>query len=255
MSIIVYTLISVVIVSLVSLIGVFTISLQQKRFAKTVAFLIPLAVGALLGDAFFHLIPEAFENIENSETISFFIIFGMVSFFLLEKFLRWHHHSTNISSTAAQKPEEDPKYLGHLILVSDGFHNFIDGIIIGASYLVSIEVGIATTIAIILHEIPEEIGDFAVLLYSGYKKSKALFYNFVSALMAIAGASLVMILGSLPERLTDGILPFAAGIFIYIASSDLVPELHRKSKETNLFSEVIGIGLGLMAMYALLSFE
>jgi zinc and cadmium transporter len=248
-----YTLGSVVIVSLVSFVGILIIFLQQERLAKTIAFLVPLAVGALLGDAFFHLIPESFEGVEEPATVSLLIILGIVSFFFLEKFLRWHHHSADISPKDAK--DGDKKHLGNLIVVSDGFHNFIDGVIIGASYLVSVEVGIATTIAIILHEIPQEIGDFGVLLYAGYKKTTALFYNFLSALTAIAGAILVIILGSLPEQVTAGVIPFAAGIFIYIASSDLVPELHRNGKSKNLLPDVLGIGLGLLAMYALLFLE
>lgn len=249
-----YTLGSVTLVSLVSLVGVFAISLQQKRLEKAFAFLIPLAIGALFGDAFFHLIPESFESINNSATVSLIIILGIVSFFFLEKFLRWHDHSHEIS---LKEPEQNKnqKHLGYLILVSDGFHNFIDGIIIGVSYLVSIELGMATTIAIVLHEIPQEIGDFSVLIYAGYEKTTALFYNFLSALTAIAGALVVVVFGSLPEQLIQGVVPFAAGIFIYIAASDLVPELHKKEKGTNLLPEIFGISIGLLAMYFLLFIE
>lgn len=245
-----YILGSVALTSAVSLFGVLTIALQQKRLAKTVAIFVPLAVGAFLGDAFFHLIPEAFEGALKPAMVSSLIILGFVSFFFLEKFLRWHHHSTEIPRTATEK--EDYGHLGKLVLISDGFHNFIDGVIIGASYLAGVELGIATTIAIILHEIPQEIGDFGVLLYAGYKKSTAIFYNFLSALAAVAGAALVVIFGSFPEQLTQGVIPFAAGVFIYIASSDLVPELHRSGKGKNILPEVTGIGLGLFAMYLLL---
>jgi len=255
MSITLYILGSVVLVSIVSLAGVLTVSLRQERLMRALSFLIPLAVGALLGDAFFHLIPESFEETRNPAMISFLLFSGVISFFFLEKFLRWHHHATKELFPAATSGEDNPKHLGHLILISDGFHNFIDGVIIGVSYLVSIEVGIATTLAVILHEIPQEIGDFGVLIYAGYKRATALFYNFLSALTAVAGAMLVIIIGSLPEALIQGVVPFAAGIFIYIASSDLVPELHRNGKNKSMLPEIVGIGIGALAMYLLLFLE
>jgi zinc and cadmium transporter len=254
MNITLYILGSVMLVSLLSLAGVFAIPLRPQRLARALAFLVPLAVGALLGDAFFHLIPKSFENTDKPATASLLIILGIVSFFFLERFLRWHHHSVETSPGGAAQ-NGTPKHLGQLIFISDAFHNFIDGIIIGVSYLVSVEVGIATTSAIVLHEIPQELGDFGVLMYAGYKRTTALFYNFLSALTAVAGALVVIIFGFLPEQLVQGIIPFAAGIFVYIASSDLVPELHRQEKDKNLLSEVTGIGLGLLAMYLLLFLE
>ncbi len=251
MNITLYILGSVILVSIVSLVGVLAVSLRREGLGRALSFLIPLAVGALLGDAFFHLIPEAFEETKNPAMVSFLLFSGVILFFFLEKFLRWHHHSVKELSPAAIGGEDNPKHLGHLILLSDGFHNFIDGVIIGISYLVSIEVGIATTLAVVLHEIPQEIGDFGVLMYAGYTRATALFYNFLSALTAVAGAILVIILGSLPEGLIQGVVPFAAGIFIYIASSDLVPELHRNEKKIVL-PEITGIGIGALAMYLLL---
>ncbi len=247
-----YIFASVMAVSLLSFVGVFGISLREDRLRKAFIFLIPLAVGALLGDAFFHLIPEAFQNSTNPALTSFLLVLGVVSFFILEKYLRWHHRSHENPTHTAEGAEKS-KHLGSLILVSDGLHNFIDGIIIGASYLVGIEIGIATTLAIIFHEIPQEIGDFGVLLYAGYKRNAALFYNFLSALTAVLGTAFVLIFGAVSEGLAENAIPFAAGVFIYIASSDLVPELHKKSGGAkNLFYEIIGMTLGLLAMYFLL---
>ncbi len=237
-------------VSLVSLVSVLSLSLGQASLARTLAFLVPLAVGALLGDAFFHLIPESFDGAGNPTTASLGIILGIVSFFFLEKFLRWHHHSAEGSS--AEIENVNKKHLGGLVLVSDSLHNFIDGVIIGVSYLVSIEVGIATTIAIVMHEIPQEMGDFGVLIYAGYSKVLAILYNFLSALTAIVGALLVIFLGSLSEQWIHGVTSFAAGVFIYIASSDLVPELHKNVAGKNLLPEIMGIGIGLVAMYLML---
>ena len=247
-----YILGSVALVSILSFVGVFAISVRPERLKRMFCFLIPLAVGALFGDAFFHLIPESFEEADNPALVSFLLIMGVVAFFLLEKFLRWHRHSTGESASVG---ESEYGHLGRLILVSDGLHNFIDGVIIGVSYLAGFEIGIATTLAIILHEIPQEIGDFGVLLYAGYERARALFYNFLSALTAVAGAMLVVLLGSLPESFIRGVVPFAAGVFIYIAGSDLVPELHRNEKGKTVFAEMAGLGIGLLAMYLLLFLE
>lgn len=252
MSVTLYIFGSVLLIGLASLVGVFTISLRQERLNRALAFLIPIAVGALLGDAFFHLLPEAFEEAAHPARVSFFVLLGIFSFFYLEKFLRRHHHSV---AEATADEHDNPRHLGNLILASDGLHNFIDGIIIGASYLVSIEVGIATTLAVILHEIPQEIGDFGILIYAGFKRTTALFYNFLSALTAVAGAVLVLLVGSLPEQLLIGVIPFAAGIFIYIASSDIVPELQKNERGKNIIPELFGFCLGLFAMYFLLFLE
>lgn len=269
--IILYTFGSVLLVSLVSFMGIFTISLKKGLLKKLLLFIIPLAIGALIGDAFFHLIPEAFEETETPALISGIIILGIISFFFLEKYLRWcHHHepdtkhagSTHVAEHIHHVSEgeiaEDThrkKHLGPLILFSDGLHNLIDGIIIAVSYMAGIEIGVATTIAIVLHEIPQEIGDFGILIYAGYKRTTALFYNFLSALTAVLGAGLVFVIGKYSEILVQYALPFAGGIFIYIASSDLVPELHRHEGKRSLFSEILGIGLGLLVMYLLLSLE
>jgi zinc and cadmium transporter len=151
---------------------------------------------------------------------------GVLAFFVIEKVLHWHHHQGIEDIEHADKP------VGKLILISDSFHNFIDGLIIGASYLVSVEVGIATTIAVILHEIPQEIGDFGVLIHAGYSRAKALWYNFLSALFAVAGAIIALIVGSSLEGLMLWMVPIAAGGFIYIALSDLIPELHGQSDKS-----------------------
>ena len=217
----IYSFVSVIIVSLFSFIGVFALSIKEEILRKYIFVFISLAVGALLGDAFIHLIPEAFEHVGNNTLVSILIIVGVLIFFILEKFLHWHHHGEDT---------EQIHPVGKLILFSDGVHNFIDGIIIGVSFLVSVPVGIATTIAVILHEIPQEIGDFAVLLHSGYTKKRALWLNFLSALCSILGMILAFILGEAGEIFSLWILPIAAGGFIYVAVADLIPELH-KTKE------------------------
>lgn len=244
---------SVVIISLISLIGVSTLSLQAERLRGVLFMFVALAVGALLGDAFFHLLPEAFEETKNTAVTSFLVLLGLLTFFWLEKLLHWHHgHHGDISEIELEDGRIKP--IGNLILFSDGLHNFLDGLIIGASYLISIEVGIATTIAVVLHEIPQEIGDFGVLLHAGYSKGKAIFYNFISALTAIFGVLVIMVMGSSSEHVISFLIPFAAGTFIYIATADLVPELH-KQRGSSTVLEFVAILLGAGAMYALLFLE
>ncbi len=242
MSILAYTLISVLVVSAISLIGVFTLSINKKVLNRSIFFLVSLAVGALFGDAIIHLIPEAFELFENTTTAALFIIVGIFIFFILEKLLHWHHcHGTHDQGC------DKARSLGSIILFSDAVHNFLDGAIIGAAYLVSVEVGIATTFAIILHEIPQEIGDFAILIHSGYTRARALFVNFLSALVSVLGALFALFLGDLSGDITPALVAIAAGSFLYIAGSDLVPELHKtldiRKSTIQLFAIFIGVGL------------
>jgi len=222
------------------------LSFNEENIKKNISLFISLAIGALLGDAFIHLIPEAFEGSPDSVIVSLLIIFGILIFFTLEKFLHWHHHGEDKEDTQIHP-------VGKLLLFTDGFHNFVDGIIIGVSFLVSIPIGIATTLAVVLHEIPQEIGDFAVLIHSGYEKRKALWLNFLSALTAVLGVSIALIFGSVAETFTLWILPIAAGGFIYIAVADLIPELH-KTKELKysilqLFAVIIGIGIMVVLVF------
>ncbi len=244
----IYSFLGVLIVSLVSFVGLLSLSIKEEFLKKYIFIFISLAVGALLGDAFIHLIPGAFESSTNSMLISILIIVGVLIFFVLEKFLHWHHHGEDTA-----EPNIHP--MGKLILFSDGVHNFIDGIIIGASFLVSIPVGIATTIAVVLHEIPQEIGDFAVLLHSGYAKSRALWLNFLSALSAFLGLLIALAFGGTGETFTFWILPIAAGGFIYIAVADLIPELHKTKKIQHSVFQIFAVIVGILAMIALAYLE
>lgn len=250
MSVITYTLLSVFVVSLISLVGTFTISLNKELLNRSVFFLVSLAVGALFGDAIIHLIPEAFEEFENATFAALFVIIGIFVFFVLEKFLHWHHsHGVNGYEEHHVKP------LGPIVLFSDGMHNFLDGIIIAAAYMVSIEVGVATTIAIVLHEIPQEIGDFGILIHAGYTRAKALIVNFLSALSAVLGAGIALFLGDISEKITPALIALAAGSFLYIAGSDLVPELHKTSGVKRSFLQFIAIIIGFALMFALVLLE
>ncbi len=244
-----YSVGSVLAVSLVSFVGAFTLSLKAEVWRRYLFVLVSLAVGALVGDAFIHLIPEALEGSSNPALVSLAIISGVLIFFALEKFLHWHHHEVGGERCPAIHP------VGRMVIFSDGVHNFVDGLIIGASYLVSLEVGLATTIAVILHEIPQEIGDFGVLLHAGYSAGRALWFNFLSALMALVGTALALLVGQVAEFLVTWLIPLAAGGFIYIAMTDLIPEMHKTKSGWHSLLQFVAMIVGLAAMFALLFLE
>ena len=242
-----YSLVSVTLVSLLSLIGLAFISVGEEKLKRIIFVMVSLAVGGLFGDAFIHLLPDAFERLGSNLQGSLYVLAGIFAFFVLEKFLLWRHQHV-LESAHSIHP------VGYMNLLADGVHNFIDGAIIGASYVVSFHVGIATTLAVIFHEIPHELGNFFVLLYAGFTKKKALFFNFLSAVSAILGTIISLLVGSRVENFANVMLPLAAGGFIYIAGSDLVPELNKESKlEKSLVQMVaIGFGVGLMLLLDML---
>jgi zinc and cadmium transporter len=216
----IYTFASVFFVSLLSFVGIVAISMGKRILEKSIFVFVGLAVGALLGDALVHLIPEALESIESGIVTGGRVVLGVLTFFLIERYLHWHHHGPEMHDAHIHP-------VGKMILFSDGLHNFLDGLIIATSYLVSVEIGIATTLAVMLHEIPQEIGDFGVLLHAGYTKMRALYLNFLSALLAVAGAWLGLLIGGGKEAFEMWLIPIAAGGFLYIAIVDLLPELHK----------------------------
>ena len=248
-----YTLISVFLVSAISLIGIVTLSWQIDKLKKVLLYLVSFSAGALLGDAFIHLLPEIVEIHGFTFAISIYVLLGIVFFFFVEKVIQWHHcHHTGEEDEHSHHAES----FGTMNLIGDGTHNFIDGLIIAGSYLVSIPVGIATTIAVLLHEIPQEIGDCGVLIHSGYSKGKALFFNFLSALVAMLGAIFVLLVDNSFSNLEIFIVPFAAGGFIYIATADLIPELRKESDDmSKSLLQLFIFVLGIAVMAALLLLE
>lgn len=243
----IYSIVSVCLISLVSLIGILSLSLNRARLAQLTLFLVSFAVGGLFGDAFIHLLPESFEELGPNLSISLYAIAGILIFFVLEKFLRWRHCHIPTS-------EEHMHPLATINLVGDGVHNLIDGMLVGASYMISLPIGIATTLAVIMHEIPQEVGDFGVLIHAGLSVKKALAFNLLSALTAIMGAILAIVLGTEIEGFSLSLLPVTAGGFIYIAGSDLIPELHHEVKAPRSLLQFVMIllGVGVMALLILL---
>lgn len=244
-----YALASVAIVSALPLFA--GLILLSKKTGDTLIFiLVSLSVGALFGDAFLHLIPDAFES--GIRQPALYILLGIVSLFILEKFLNWRHvhvHKHDAHCANGTLP------VGPLSLIASGMHNFLDGAIIAASWLVSIPAGVATTIAVILHEIPHEMGDLGILLHAGYGKRKAFLYNFYSGLIALIGAATALIAGVAVQGLAEYIIPFAAGNFIYIAGSDLVPELHKTKHVGHSLLQLGAILVGVALMAGLLFVE
>jgi len=218
MEALIWSICATIIVSLIALIGIISLSIKEKVLKKILLVLVGFSAGALMGGAFLHLLPEALEK-TNYNIVVMALLSGFIIFFIMEKFLKWHH---------CHKGKCDVHTFTYMILFGDSVHNFIDGIIIAASFIVSVPFGIITTIAIIAHEIPQEIGDFAVLIYGGFTKFKALLFNFLTALTAVLGAVFGYFLSGLTENIIHFVLPFAAGGFIYIAACDLIPELHKE---------------------------
>ncbi|RJQ37980.1 MAG: ZIP family metal transporter [Dehalococcoidia bacterium] len=243
-----YTLASVVFVSLLSLVGIFFLLADRTRLQKLLPFLVSFAIGALAGDAFIHLIPEAFEKLGAGLSTSLLIILGMVVFFSVERFIRWRHCHIPTS-------EHHVHPVATLNVAGDAVHNFIDGIIIGASYLVSFPIGLTTTVAVVLHEIPQEIGDFGILIHAGLGVKKALLFNFGSALIAILGAVLALAVGPHLADFSLAMLPVTAGGFIYIAGSDLIPEVQETCGGAGVtFAHILTMvfGIGLMSALVLI---
>lgn len=218
----VYALISAFAISLLSFVGVASLAISHEKFKKMLIYLVSFSAGGLLGSAFWHLLPEVIETETDLNLIFIFVLVGFCIFFILEKFLRWHH--------CHQKECEHSQHLGYMNLVGDSFHNLIDGLIIVAAFMASPSLGWVVTLSIILHEIPQELGDFAVLVYSGFTRKKALLLNFLTGLIALIGVVLGYFLINHVAGLNNFLIPAAAGGFIYIAASDLIPELHKETK-------------------------
>jgi len=238
-----FAIISVLIVSLIAFIGVITLAIKSKHLKKILLFLVSFSAGALFGGAFLHLIPESLEHLKTRGSFVLVLI-GIVIFFILEKFIHWRHCHVPTS-------KKHPHPFAIMNLVGDSLHNLIDGLIIGASYLININLGITTTIAVILHEIPQEIADFGVLVYGGFNKLKALLMNFLSALTAVLGVIIALLIGSKIGIFAIILLPIAAGGFIYIAGSDLIPELHKEVNIKKSLLQLLSLILGIVLMMVL----
>jgi zinc and cadmium transporter len=231
--------------------------LPEKARNFTVPHLVSFAIGALLGASFLGLIPHALEHeyAVDPHNIGLTLLLGLLSFFLLEKLVLWRH--CHIDHCDGHLPEEEHHHHHHqntnaagtLILVGDTIHNFVDGILITAAFMTDIHLGVVTALAIAAHEIPQELGDFVILLHSGFKRSKALYYNILSSLGTVVGALLAyFVLGEM-QQLLPYILVIAASSFIYIAVADLIPGLHAKNKPSETLQQILLIAAGTTFIY------
>ena len=237
---------SVLVVSAVSLIGVIALGMQEQRLRSVLLYLVSFSAGALLGDVFIHLLPEMAEmGLGVAE--GFYFLAGILVFFVLERFILWQHthgeHDESVHSTV------------YLTTIGDSLHNFLDGMIIAASFLVDVRLGVATTLAVIFHEIPQEIGQFAILLHGGWSKAKATWYNFLSALTSVAGAAVVVLFARNLEEAPSFLLAFAGASFVYIAMSDIIPRMHKEISNRKAYIQFVWMLVGVGLMAALLYLE
>ena len=245
-----YALISVLIVSLISVIFAVPFLLKKEISQKTLLFVLSASVGVLLATVFMDFLPEAVSH-KYTLGVAIYILLGFLVMFVLEKFVHYHH---NKKCEEGHCGHSHAYNLAPINLIGDGVHNLIDGLVIAGSYAVDIGLGITATISIIFHEIPQEIADFGVLLYSGMSKKKALAFNFLSAATAIIGTVIGLLLADKISGFTSFIIPFAAGNFIYIAASNLVPQLHRHCKLNDTILHVLAIILGIAIITAVILF-
>lgn len=241
-----YTLVSVFLVSLASLIGVVTLAVHSEKLKSVLLYLISFSAGTLLGDVFLHILPEmngrGFGTREG-----LYVLGGIVVFLILERGILWHHEHN--------EHDEKVHSVVYLTLIGDSVHNFIDGLVIAGSFLVDMHLGVAATIAVLAHELPHEIGNFAVLVHGGWSRFKALRYNFFSALTAIVGALLVLAFSGFLKETPNLLLAFGAASFLYIALSDLVPELHKERKVAQSIYQLLWFLLGVCLMVVVLWLE
>lgn len=231
-----------------SLIGGVVLILNHKYALRISHYLSAFAAGTLLGTAFLDLLPEAIHE-SGTEEIVVWSLIGFLIFFLLQRFIHWSHHHQTEEKSETKKP---PKSVVALILLGDTVHNFIDGVVIAATFFISVPLGIVTSLAVAAHEIPQEIGDFGIMLQSGIKKGKVLLFNVLSGVTAMAGALLTFGYGESIEVFNPYLLALAAGFFIYIAASDLIPEIHNEEKKITAFIETVVLLFGVVAIAVLL---
>jgi zinc and cadmium transporter len=218
--------------------------------ARMLPSFVSFAIGALLGVAFLALIPHAMEEGVDPHHIGLTVLLGVLGFFTLEKLVLWRHcHTHDCELHGSEFEQAKQAAAGNLILIGDGIHNFVDGVLIAAAFMTDVQLGIVTSIAVIAHEIPQELGDFAVLLHSGFSRGRALFYNVLSSLTTVIGGIAAYYSLTVASAAVPYVLAIAAASFIYIAVADLIPGLHRRPAPAETLQQVVLIGLGVLVIY------
>lgn len=238
--VLVWVLASTTLVTIISLIGIFTLAIKDKLLKGILFCLVGFSAGSLIGSAFLHILPDVLAR-SKAITVFSYLITGIVLFFLMERYFYWRHCHNGICDVHA---------FTYLNIIGDGLHNFVDGMVIAASFTVSLRLGIVTTLAVIFHEIPQELGDFGVLVFGGFSKRKALVYNFLAGLTALMGALIGYFISDIATGFSNFILPLTAGGFIYIAASDLIPQIHKESntRRANLAFIAFLVGIAFMGL-------
>jgi len=247
MSVLVNTLAATFAVSLASLIGMFALSLNHETLHRVLFVLIAFSAGSILGASLFDLLPEAVELVEGSEVLVI-IAFGFVAFFVLERLIYWYHgHSEDIGREGGGAT----RGFAYLNLVGDFIHNMIDGMIIAASFLEGLQLGLATTIAVAFHELPQEIGDYGILVYAGFERRRALLTNFVAATAVVLGGLLALAFIETAHGLSGWLIAFSAGSFLYLSASELVPEMHEERGFARSAVQLLIFLMGLATIWSL----
>jgi zinc and cadmium transporter len=245
------TLVATLAISLFSLGGIFALSLKEKTLHNLLFVLIAFSAGTILGAAYFDLLPEAIEIVDDS-SVFIWVTLGYVGFYILERFIYWYHghgHESDISTEINDK--KSTKDFAYLNLIGDGIHNFIDGIIIATSFLIGFSVGLATTLAVIFHEFPQEIGDYGILVYAGFKRKKALLLNFIVSFAVVFGGIFANFFIENIETLSGLLIAISAGGFIYLSASELIPELNKENNFKKSAIQFIIFILGITLIWSL----
>ncbi len=242
MAVLLYIFGAVLIVSLISLVGAVYLVFSRTILDRSTPWLVAFAAGTILGVVFFDLIPESMQKLGDQTFI--FVVVGILAFLLFEQVLHWHHHREQ------EECKECPQTLpvGYSVLLVDGVHNFLDGVLITSAFLLDIRVGITATVAVLLHEVPQEIGDFAVLIHSGFKKKKALSLNFLSALAAVVGAAIAYLALNEVKTYIPYTVAFGAGGFLYIALVDLLSDFKGGKSLSLRLAQLVMVVMGVALM-------
>lgn len=247
-----FTIGCVIVISLCSMAGTLLLTAREEFVSKAMIYLVSFATGAMLGIVFFHLLPEVMES-SDPHIGSVLILLGVLLAFCIEKFIHWHH--CHIVDHHDEEEGQHTHPMGSLIVIGDGIHNFIDGMLIASAFMVSIPLGIVTAIGIILHEVPQELSDIALLLHSGFSRGRAILWNTLSSCAAILGAVVAIVFAQWAEGIEFILLPIAAGNFLYIATTDLIPELHKETRLTKSLQQLALLVLGIALMAGLISMQ
>ena len=252
MSDLLYAVLAVVVVSILSLVGVFAISLKEATLDRILFVLLSFSAGSILGAAYLDLLPEAIEFLgeEQLSVTVLYVTLGFLGFFFLERNIYWYHGHVHGNQSDVKEKMTVKKFV-YLNVIGDGIHNLIDGMIIAAGFFINITVGLATTVAVIFHELPQEIGDFGVLVYGGFTRNRAVFVNFLSALTAIVGVLISNYFSIHVENFVGLLIALAAGGFIYLAASELIPEIQKEENIGKSMIQFVLFVFGIVLIWSL----